>query len=81
MDKAEAKRIAAALTSSTTGADVPAGWFTTREISVAIDRSLPRVYCYLREGRESGHIQKKSFRIMTGRGLLPVPHYKLTPPK
>jgi len=79
MDKAEAKRIAAALTAQA-APDVPEGWFTTREIAEALGRSLPRANHYLREGLAAGQVHKKSFRIMTGRGIIPVPHYKLTPP-
>jgi hypothetical protein len=55
---------------------VPPGWATIAELSEKMSKSIPQVSVLMRRALKRGEVEKKKFRIVTGRGPFPVPHYK-----
>ena len=55
---------------------VPPGWRTSRQWAEAWKIPHSSASKYLRDGEEQGLIEARRFRIVTGRGVYPVPHYR-----
>jgi predicted DNA-binding ArsR family transcriptional regulator len=55
---------------------VPPGWLTVAEIAEKIGKSRERASHLTAAAYKRGEVEKKIFRIPTGRGPFPVPHYK-----
>jgi hypothetical protein len=55
---------------------VPPGWFTVLELAEKIKKSREQTSNLVSAAFKRGELQKKTFRVMTGRGPFPVPHYK-----
>ena len=55
---------------------VPAGWYTVEQ--VARERGVLRAQAgaLIREAVAAGVVERKSFRIVTARGVYPVPHFR-----
>jgi hypothetical protein len=56
---------------------VPAGWFTVADLAEQTQRRPVTVSGRMRDFVRQGKAEMRRFRIMTGRGVYPVPHYKL----
>jgi predicted transcriptional regulator len=56
---------------------VPAGWFTVADLADEMKRDRSTVSQRMRDMVKRGKAEMRRFRIMTGRGVYPVPHYKL----
>jgi hypothetical protein len=68
----------AALAEPTIAAEaVPAGWFTVAELADEIKRDRSTVSQRMGDMVKRGKAEMKRFRIVTGRGVYPVPHYRL----
>jgi hypothetical protein len=56
---------------------VPAGWFTVADLADQTQRRPVTVSGRMRDFVRQGKAEMRRFRIMTGRGVYPVPHYRL----
>jgi hypothetical protein len=56
---------------------VPAGWFTVADLAAEMRLDISTVSQRLRRRITAGQAESRRFRILTGRGVYPVPHYKL----
>lgn len=56
---------------------VPPGWLTAKEISERIGKALSTVGGQLGRAVLEGSAERKTFRILTGSVVRPVPHYRL----
>lgn len=57
--------------------EVPPSWFTVSDLSAATNRDGRTVSKKMRGLVSAGKAEAKTFRIATGRGPYPVPHYRL----
>lgn len=55
---------------------VPKGWFTVAGMAEKMGKSRPHMSHMIAAAFARGELEKKSFRIATGRGSFCVPHYK-----
>lgn len=55
---------------------VPPGWNTAEDVAESVGMARVTTARYLNHGLKNGVIEKKIFRVMTARGLYPVPHYR-----
>lgn len=55
---------------------VPEGWLTSRQLAKVWNTSWPNARYRLTNAKTKGLVEEKFFRIATGRGPLPVPHYR-----
>jgi predicted transcriptional regulator len=68
----------AALAESSVAAEaVPAGWFTVADLADEMKRDRSTISQRMRDMVKRGKAESRRFRIMTGRGVYPVPHYRL----
>jgi len=80
MDKKTAKDFAAALADPLTSADkVPAGWYTVAEIAEHTGKSYSHTTKSLCDKWRAGKIERRRFRILTPRCILPVNHFRIIP--
>jgi DNA-binding MarR family transcriptional regulator len=56
---------------------VPAGWFTVADLADEMKRDRSTVSQRMRDMVKRDKAEMSRFRIVTGRGVYPVPHYKL----
>jgi hypothetical protein len=56
---------------------VPSGWFTVADLADQTQRRPVTVSGRMRDFVRQGKAEMRRFRIMTGRGVYPVPHYRL----
>ena len=69
---------AAALKSQAVSVDpVPPGWMTVLEIAEKLGKSREHMSHLVAAAFKRGELEKKTFRILTGRGPYPVPHYRV----
>ncbi len=54
---------------------VPKGFKTVKEWSKEFKREQSQTRIYLKRGLERGKLKTETYRIKTGRGVYPVPHY------
>jgi DNA-binding Lrp family transcriptional regulator len=52
------------------------GWSSARQLAKEWGVSVAHASRRLRDGVEAGAIERRAFRVTTGRGLYPVPHYR-----
>jgi len=57
--------------------EVPAGWMTAEELGKATNRERSTITHRTKRLIAQGQAEMRRFRIMTNRGVYPVPHYKL----
>jgi hypothetical protein len=55
---------------------VPDGWLTSRQLAEIWNTSWPNARYRLASAKQKGLVDEQSFRIQTGRGPIPVPHYR-----
>ncbi len=55
---------------------VPKGWQTTREVAVEMGKSTGRARDILTKLMDAKKVKMQTFKIMTARGIYPVPHYR-----
>jgi hypothetical protein len=72
-----AKWCAALAEPSVPAEPVPAGWFTVAHLAAEMRLDISTVSERLRRRITAGQAESKRFRILTGRGVYPVPHYRL----
>lgn len=58
--------------------EVPLGWFTSHQIGEALGKSSDTASGQLSRAVREGRAEVRRFRVMTSRGIYPVPHYRLT---
>jgi predicted transcriptional regulator len=56
---------------------VPAGWFTVADLAAEMRLDISTISQRLRRRITAGQAESQRFRILTGRGVYPVPHYRL----
>ena len=56
--------------------EVPKEWKTTKQLADQEKKSPSRMIAIARLLREKGVLECKEFRIMTGKSIRPVPHYR-----
>jgi predicted transcriptional regulator len=56
---------------------VPSGWFTIAQLSEEYRRERSTVTNRMKDLIARGKAEMCRFRVMTGRGVYPVPHYRL----
>jgi hypothetical protein len=54
---------------------IPEGWITVKDACKILGLSDCRVRTYLQGAAQAGEVQTKSFRIVSGSAVRPVPHY------
>lgn len=57
--------------------EVPQGWLTAQQIGAAMNRERSTVTKLVKRLKDNGKAEIRRFRILTNRGVYPVPHYKL----
>lgn len=57
--------------------DDATGWKTCEALADEWHLSREQAGRMLRKGEKAGKVERKKFRVMTGRGLYPTPHYRL----
>lgn len=57
--------------------EVPEGWLTVWQICAITNKSRTNTTQRVADMVKQGKAERKMFRILTGRGVYPVPHYKL----
>lgn len=57
--------------------EVPDGWNTIAELAEACGKDRSTVTHRVTKLIQEGKAEKRAFKILTGRGVYPVPHYKL----
>lgn len=57
--------------------EVPPGWITALDLAAKLGKSRDTVGNQLTCAVQAGRAEMKRFRIMTGRGAYPTPHYRL----
>jgi hypothetical protein len=68
----------AALAESSVAAEqVPPGWFTVTQLCEKTGRASATISKRMTDFVRQGKAESRRFRIMTGRGVYPVPHYRL----
>lgn len=68
---------AKALSETLVSDKVPKGFLTRHEIAKELNRSVDRTDEILRRLIAAKKAEKKLFRVLTGAGVRPVPHYRL----
>ena len=76
-EQIEASAWAAVLTSQQSPDKVPAGWFTAKQIAAKTGKAGSTIGSQLSHAVQQGRCERKSFRILTGGMVRPVPHYRL----
>lgn len=76
-DKELAKWCKALEEHSVSTEEVPAGWMTAEQIGKATNRERSTVSNRTKKLIAEGKAEMRRFRILTNRGVYPVPHYKL----
>jgi hypothetical protein len=56
---------------------VPAGWFTIGQLADETGREYSTIGGRMRDMVRRGKAETRRFRVMTRRGVYPVPHYRL----
>lgn len=56
---------------------VPPGWLTAKEISERVGKALSTIGGQLNRAVKEGSAERKTFRVMCGSVVRPVPHYRL----
>jgi hypothetical protein len=56
---------------------VPAGWFTVAQLADETRHARATIGARMRDMVRRGKAETRRFRVMTGRGVYPVPHYRL----
>ena len=56
---------------------IPAGWLTCAELADKLGKTKDTVSGQLSVAVKAGRAEMQKFRVMTNRGVYPVPHYKL----
>lgn len=67
----------AALASPIVTDEVPPGWHTCRELGEKLGKADATIGKLLSRAVAEGRAERRLFRIATGAGARPVPHYKL----
>jgi hypothetical protein len=55
---------------------IPAGWFSRAQLEEEWRLSSSTTRHVIQKSIREGRAEKREFRSMTSRGILPVPHYK-----
>ena len=76
-EQLEASAWAAAFETTITPEEVPAGWHTLRHIAAKLGKAESTIGAHLSRVVREGKAEVKSFRILTGKVVRPVPHYRL----
>jgi hypothetical protein len=56
---------------------VPPGWFTVTQLCEETGRANATISKRMTDMVRQGKAEMRRFRVMTGRGVYPVPHYTL----
>lgn len=67
---------AAALATTITPDEVPPGWHTLRQIATQLGKAESTVSTQLSRAVREGRAETQSFRVITGKVVRPVPHYR-----
>lgn len=59
--------------------EVPEGWRTAEQWAKHWERAAVTARCFIKRFLNEGMMEQRRFRVMTNRGIYPVPHYKLKP--
>ena len=57
--------------------EVPAGWLCVTDLAAKLNKSRHTVAAQLAAAVREGRAEMQKFRVLTGRGAYPVPHYRL----
>jgi predicted transcriptional regulator len=72
-----AKWCAALAEPSVAAETVPPGWYTVGDLATEMKLDRSTVSQRMRVMARKGQVEVRRFRILTGRGVYPVPHYRL----
>lgn len=56
---------------------IPEGWFSAADLAERLKKSRDTISGQISSAVREGRAEMKKFRVMTGRGAYPVPHYRL----
>lgn len=56
---------------------VPPGWVTVAELATKLGKADCTISSQMTRAVRDGRAEMQRFRIQTGRGVYPVPHYRL----
>jgi hypothetical protein len=56
---------------------IPAGWLTCAELADKLGKTKDTVSGQLSVAVKAGRAEMQKFRVMTNRGVYPIPHYRL----
>lgn len=56
---------------------VPKGFLTRQEVAKEMGKGIHQTDIFLKRLVSANKAEKKSFRVQTGAGIRPVPHYRL----
>ena len=76
-DELVASAWCAALASPPAQDVVPPGWFTTKQLSATLRKSLPTISRLVTEATAAGRCEVARYRVTTGSVTRPVAHYRL----
>jgi hypothetical protein len=76
-EQLEASAWAAALATPVIEDTVPPGWLTSRQLAAKLGKGESTISRLLLLAVKEGRAIKQDFRLSTGAGVRPVPHYKL----
>lgn len=57
--------------------EIPEGWFTAIELGKMLGKDRSTITALMQTALREGRAEVRKFRVMTGRGAYPVPHYRL----
>lgn len=57
--------------------EIPEGWFSASDLADRLKKSRDTISGQISTAVREGRAEVKKFRVMTGRGAYPVPHYRL----
>jgi hypothetical protein len=56
---------------------IPAGWLTCAELADKLGKTKDTVSGQLSVAVRAGRAEMQKYRVMTNRGVYPIPHYRL----
>ena len=57
--------------------EIPDGWFSAADLANRLKKNRDTISGQISTAVREGRAEVKKFRVMTGRGAYPVPHYRL----